>query len=94
MMMSALRFEPGDKVVVNGEGVKKCIHGWNDHMTGLDGEVVTIAYFDEDQHGYRIEEDNNEWMWTDCCFEALAVEDDEKHQEFLNELFGILNNSL
>lgn len=87
-MSNATMFHPGDRVIVDKDGLLRCPHGWNDYMKNFVGQTVTIKEIVEGE-GYHIEEDHCGWMWTDCCF--IRCESNEMDEVFKDEFLSILS---
>lgn len=87
-MSDATMFHPGDRVIVDEEGLFRCPHGWNEWMESLVGKTVTIEEVLEGG-GYRVEEDDGKWTWTDCCF--IRCENNEMDEGFKDEFLSILS---
>ena len=68
-----MKFKVGDKVKVRKDLRVNLSYGDDAFVTGMEkfiGTTVTIDYIERGK--YYIQEDNNEWSWTDEMFEGLA----------------------
>lgn len=61
-----INYNVGDTVRLGSmEDIEECIHGVNDDMRSLAGQVATIT--DAYDGSYRIDLDNGDWLWCNRC---------------------------
>ena len=81
-----MKYKVGDKVKVRedleiGKSYDKKV--FVDDMEKYKGQIVTIKVVGDDN--YRIEEDNQDWWWTDEMLED--IEEEMNLEDFLNALW-------
>lgn len=81
-----MKYKVGDKVKVRENlkiGKVYCGETFVVQMKQYEGQIVTIKVVDDD--GYYVEEDNQNWYWTDEMLED--VEEEMNLEDFLNALW-------
>lgn len=83
-----MKYKVGDKVRIREDLVMGGNYGGSvavDDMTDMGGSVVTIGRVGE-EHGYYIEEDPDEYCWTDEMFEPVEEMSAIEALEILSEI--------